>query len=86
VLNIRKNGSLCQAKKATRYARYEGKFRQVLKITITDESKYKRRKQKCRLFMQKATGNWPKEKGISFQIFWDVGAKRNKKDIKLDMG
>jgi hypothetical protein len=34
VLNIRKNGILCQAKKATRYARYEGKFCQVLKITV----------------------------------------------------
>jgi hypothetical protein len=34
VLNIRKNGILCQAKKATRYARNEGKFCQVLKITV----------------------------------------------------
>jgi len=34
VLNIRKNGILCQAKKATRYARYEGKFCQVLKIIV----------------------------------------------------
>jgi hypothetical protein len=38
VLNIRKNGILCQAKKATRYARYEGKFYQVLKITITERN------------------------------------------------
>jgi hypothetical protein len=34
VLNIRKNGILCQAKTATRYARYGGKFCQVLKITV----------------------------------------------------
>jgi hypothetical protein len=34
VLNIRKNGILCQAKKATKYARYEGKFCQALKITV----------------------------------------------------
>jgi hypothetical protein len=38
VLNIQKNGILCQAKKATRYARYEGKFCHVLKITITERN------------------------------------------------
>src|SRR4030042_2881877 len=38
VLNIRKNGILCQAKRTIRYARYEGKFCQVLKITITQRN------------------------------------------------
>jgi hypothetical protein len=31
-----------------------------------------RRKQKCLLFVVKAAGNWPKEKGVSFQYNGEV--------------